>query len=187
MSDFNLAVDYVLSWEKGLEVDPNDEGGITNLGISMRFLRSLTTEKIRAYGFTSTPETINRADIEQLTPAQAKSIYKGEFWDHARFSAINSQKVCNFLFDMAVNMGISTAIKCAQRACWALMRQRSPLADDGVLGDKTIEAINRCGGMLYPSPLRAERAGEYRLIVERNPSQRKFLEGWLNRSYNEEI
>lgn len=182
MSEFALAVEYVLAREGGLQDDANDKGGITNMGISLRFLKSLSADSLRQYGFVANPETINRVDIEQLTPAQAKSLYKGEFWDHVPFQSINNQANCNFLFDMAVNMGIAPAIKCAQRACWAVMKQKEIIKDDGVMGNLTISMINQCCFYLLPA-MRSERAAHYRLILEQSPSQKEFFDGWLNRAY----
>lgn len=180
MGEFNSAVVYVLQNEGGLQEDPKDSGGITNYGISLRFLRSIKDSK--KYGINA--ETINSETIKELTLDQAKSIYKQEFWDHAPFERINNQNNCNFIFDMAVNMGISPAIKCAQRSCWAVLKQRNILVDDGILGNQTIELMNRCSIYLLAA-MRSERAGDYRLIAEKNPNDKEYLNGWLNRSYGE--
>jgi len=180
MNKFDSAVQYVLCREGSLSTDPNDHGGITKYGISLRFLKSLSTEDLRKYGVYS-PEIVDQ-DIVDLTMEQAKEIYLGEFWNHAPFDKINVQAVCNFVFDMAVHMGISPAIKCAQRACWAVMRKRGIIEDDGILGNDTISMINSCGTYLLPA-IRSERAGYHKLICEHNPDQKVFLDGWLNRSY----
>lgn len=178
---FDLAIDKVLKHEGSLVDNPNDPGGITNLGISLRFLKGVNPLSLKKYGFN--PETINKDTIKQLTLDQAKTLYLHEFWEHAPFSRINRQDLATYLFDMAVNMGIAPAIKCIQRACWAVLHDRS-IVDDGVMGDKTIDAINQCGFYLLPV-LRAERSSYYRCIVTRNPSQQEFLNGWLNRTYEE--
>ena len=178
MVSFDLAVDYVFGNEGVLEESASDPGGITKYGISLRFL--LNVADLRKYGFS--PGTINGDTIRELTIAQAKALYKGEFWDHAPFQTINNQQNANFIFDMAVNMGISPAIKCAQRACCAVMKRRAALVDDGVLGNGTIEMINHCGPYLLPA-MRSERAGEYRMIAVINPGEKDELEGWLTRSY----
>lgn len=178
MSEFDAAVDYVLLQEGELEESPNDPGGITKYGISLRFLKALTDPK--RYGFTA--ETINSDTIKELTIDKAKELYKGEFWEHAPFDKINNQTNCNYIFDMGVNMGIAPAIKCAQRACWAVMRKRNIIVDDGILGNETLSLINQCGGLLLYT-MRSERAGEYRLIADRNPPEKEYLDDWLNRSY----
>src|ERR1700733_3263186 len=50
MTDFECALNYVLDREGGLVENADDPGGITNFGISYRFLKSLATEKLALYG-----------------------------------------------------------------------------------------------------------------------------------------
>lgn len=174
---FYFAVEYVLSKEGGLVDNPHDPGGITNFGISLRFLKSMPIERLKTYGiFSAEPH-----DIIKMTKEQAKSIYKGEFWEHSKFDNIDDQDCCDFIFDMAVNMGISPAIKCAQRACWASARKKDTIKDDGILGEETLNLINYYGLHLI-SAMRSERAGYYRLIAE-DKNLKEFLNGWLNRAY----
>jgi lysozyme family protein len=178
---FDVAVMYVLRNEGGMASLKNDRGSITNFGISHAFLKTLTQEKLRSYGIFGDP--LSEDTIKQLTIEQAKAIYKGEFWDHALFSAINNSDIGCYLFDMAVNMGISPAVKCIQRAVWAVLKQWQELPDDGVLGDKTISLINRCGFMMKAA-LRAERGAYYRACVVARPEDKEFLNGWFDRAYN---
>jgi lysozyme family protein len=182
MADFSESVDYVLEHEGGISENPNDPGGITKYGISFRFLKSLPLEKLRSYG-VYVSETIAEDDIRELTLDQAKAIYKGEFWDHAPFEQLTNQKVANYIFDTAVNMGIAPAVKCAQRACWSIINEYGRIVDDGILGESTLKYINGAFPSCILYAMRSERAGYYRLLVECNPSQREFLDGWLKRSY----
>lgn len=176
MSNFDMAVMIVLKHEGGLSHDENDAGGVTNMGISLRFLKSCDLK----YDFDQNGIVDNR-EIENLTIDQAKLIYLQEFWLKAPFEKINNQNVTNYIFDAAVNMGIEPAVAIAQRAVWALTISRN-LADDGILGSKTIEELNHGGIMLLP-PLRAERAAYYKDIVNKFPVRIKELNGWLNRAY----
>lgn len=180
MSDFEGAVNYVLRNEGGFNKTADDAGGTTNYGISLRFLREIPPERLKKYAIY---EDVSDTTIETLTMEQAKLIYQGEFWYHAPFDKIVNQAHCNYIFDMAVNMGIGHAIKCVQRACWAVMKRWDLLPDDGVMGAKTLSAIQQSGFLIMPA-LRAERAAYYRAIIEQTPSQKKFLSGWLNRTYN---
>lgn len=184
--EFDVAVNYILKNEGGLNesVKDRDPGGITNFGISLRFLRSIPTENLRRYGIYF-GETIEEDDVRHLTVDQAKALYKGEFWDHAPFDKLANQNLVNYLFDMAVNMGISPAIKCLQRSCWAIKKDRTVIHDDGILGPLSLSTIHECGFYILPV-LRAERASYYKLIAEQHPNQFEFLDGWLNRTYNED-
>jgi len=180
MSDFEIAMDYVAQNEEGLVKNSNDPGGITNIGISLRFMLSLDVEQQKVYGFF--PE-LGEQFIETLTYEKAKAIYCNEFWKQAPFADITNQIHCNYIFDMAINCGIAPAIKCAQRACWAIQKKWELLIADGILGQQTIEAIKMCG-MFFLPVMRAERGNYYRQIVANDPSKKEFLNGWLNRTYN---
>jgi lysozyme family protein len=182
MSDFESAVSFVLRNEGGFDDNPNDRGGATKYGISLRFLKSIPIEKLKKYG-VFVDSTINSRDIQQLTLDQAKAIYRAEFWDNRNFEQLTSQDVCNYIFDMAINMGISPAIKCAQRACWALFRKKDIIVDDGILGPQTIKLINDSGIFILPV-MRSERAADYKIITIKNPPSNQFINGWLNRAYN---
>lgn len=182
---FDAAFNYVIANETRKDnVDevsnnPNDAGGITKYGVSLRFLKSFSDEKLRSYGIFV--EEVTDQDIINLTIDQAKAIYKGEFWDHLPFEKINVDAIRNYIFDMAVNMGLAPSVKCTQRACWALGHYGA-LTDDGIMGHNTIYAISNAGTYLI-YPLRSERANHYRMLVERNPAQIVFFDGWLNRTY----
>lgn len=181
MADFEPAVEYVLNNEGGFIDNQNDWGGITNFGISLRFLKNIPFDLRKKY-FIFDPE-ITGDTIKNLTHDQAKAIYKGEFWDHAPFESIMRQVHANYIFDMAVNMGISPAIKCVQRACWSVLKRWELLPDDGILGQQTLSMINQSGIFLLP-PIRAERGNYYLRLVEKQPENKEFLNGWYNRTYN---
>ena len=179
MGTFDEALAYVLKWEGGLSENPNDPGGITNHGISLRFLKSLSEENLLKYDIN--PE-IDENTVKQLSDIQTRNIYCHEFWNSAPFSLISNQEQCDYIFDMVVNMGLAPAIKCVQRAAWAVLKRHDILKEDGKLGNDTIAAIHQCGFMLM-APLRAERANHYRTLVLINPVLEKFFNGWLNRTY----
>ncbi len=134
----------------------------------------------RKYGIF---EPIDDKTIRDLTKEQAVFIYRCEFWEHARFAEITDQLVCNYIFDMAVNMGFVQAFKIVQRSIWALSFSRKYIVDDGILGDRTLERLNIILPDLVMPVLVANRAAFYRLLVEKRPKDRSNLDGWLNRCY----
>jgi lysozyme family protein len=180
VATFEDAVEYVLEREQGFVNSPSDSGGATNFGISLRFLRSLSEESQRKYGIF---EPINEQTIKDLSLEQARCIYKSEFWDHSRFADVRCQLVCNYLFDMAVNCGIAQSIKILQRSLWALSYSRKFMADDGILGDHTLDRLNIIIPDMILPVLVASRAAYYRLLAEKRPKDKENLDGWLNRAY----
>ncbi len=171
MSAFSFAVDFVLKNEGGLVEDAHDEGGITNFGISFRFYKTIYPDAIAD-------------DIKNLSREQAVEIYKTHFWDHSRFAEINSQIIADLCFDMHVNMGLAAATKILQRSLCCVAGNANWILDDGIFGNQTLTSTNNLQSIdLLVIALRSERAGYYRDIVLQNPSQKVFLEGWLNRAY----
>lgn len=183
MSNFDDAVDFVLKNEGGFVDSPSDSGGATNYGISLRFLKSLSGEKLRKYGIFKNNDELDIGEIKDLTLSQAKLIYRDEFWEGNHFDQIDCEFVCAYIFDMFVNHGSSMATKLVQRASWAATGQRGYLHDDGLMGEKTIGAINSCSSELWPCII-ATRAEYYRLLVALYPKNEVFLDGWLNRCYS---
>lgn len=171
---FDEAVKFVLANEGGLCEHPNDRGGITKYGISAAFLRSFGDR------YDRNRNGIVDDDIRALTQADAVEIYREHFWLEA-YERIQTTYIRNYIFDMAVSMSPAIAHKLLQRATWACAARKDYVIDDGILGAKTIAAVNRCI-FLLPA-LMAERAGYYRARASERQSQMVFLDGWLNRTY----
>ena len=177
---FSPALEIVLKNEGGLqEASPADPGGITNYGISLRFLKGVINPS--KYGIHDNP--IDADTIRHLNSTQVAAVYQGEFWGAAPFESIQDQDVANYLFDASVNLGIAPAVKCCQRAIWAVWNHYSVLPDDGILGHNTLMWIERCKPNILISAMRSERAGEYRLIAAQKPAEDSNLPGWLKRAY----
>lgn len=132
--------------------DPDDTGGETKFGVAKN----------------ANPTV----DIAKLTYAQAKVIYRRNYWDKCRCGEL-PERLATHLFDAAVNHGTTTAIKLLQRAV--------NVPDDGLIGPKTIAAIQALPEKQVVYFLIQHRRNFYLRIVERNPSQMKFLKGWMNR------
>jgi|SRR5271157_1584796 len=109
-------------------------------------------------------------DIRNLTRAQAMEIYLRDFW---KFDGILDQPVATKVFDATVNMG-HIAIKILQRILG--------VSDDGVYGPTTEKAVNVMNPGVLLGRFRTALVDHYEAIVAANPSQAKFLDGWLRRA-----
>jgi lysozyme family protein len=58
------------------------------------------------------------------------------------------------------------------------------VTEDGIIGQITLAAINKADSTDLLAALKSEAAGYYRLIANINPSQQRFIDGWLNRAYS---
>lgn len=180
MAIFESCVDYVLKHEGGLTKDVADPGGITNFGISLRFLREVDALLLKRIGVF---EEVSSQTIIDLTKDQAEKIYYSEFWLKAPFEKIINNILAKYIFDMSVNFGIAEAVKITQRACCAAQKMKDYVKDDGMFCAKTLQAINQASFMLIPA-LIAQRTGFYRQLVAVNPKSEVFLDGWLERAFD---
>ncbi|MBP3340712.1 MAG: hypothetical protein J6L47_03545 [Alphaproteobacteria bacterium] len=83
------------------------------------------------------PATEMPTDVKNLTAAQAKTIYKTEYWDNTRIPEIKNDRIRDAVFDMNVMGG---AGKVVQRALNKF--NNTGLVIDGIIGSKTIAALN---------------------------------------------
>lgn len=164
----------MLAHEGGWSDDPSDPGGETNFGWSMR--------AIEREGFS--PQDLGLFDLRPgclrgLTAETARQLYRRCFWDRYRYGEIERQDVATKVFDCSVNMGPSQAHRLAQLAasvCGAV------LDADGLLGDRSIQALNRVDPQLWLRAMRSQMEARYHEIVRRTPDRARFLKGWLRRA-----
>lgn len=165
MSNFQPAIALVLKHEGSTYTEA--DGLPTKFGLNKRLLQD--------YGLLWDAQA-----IASMTQAQAEAIYRGALWDKYQFGRITNQLVCNYLFDMAVNMGMFEAVKLAQRGIWAATGS-THLPDDGILGIVTVGDINNASQCYLPI-LRALRIAFYMGLVEHDATKRQWLHGWLERA-----
>ena len=102
-----------------------------------------------------------------------EDFFKVTFWNPMAGDMINSQPIADKLYDACVNMGVETAIKLMQEAVGA--------ESDGVMGPKTLAAINLPPESDVLEGFKNRRIIHYKSIVALNPKDEKYLEEWLSR------
>ncbi len=164
MADFLAAQPYILKNEGGYVNDPSDTGGQTYCGISQNnFPNWQGWGVIEGYKPIHYNEIIPDDNLKSLV----NQFYKANFWDKMLGDAIDSQAIATYLYDFKVNAG-NNAIKCVQRIL--------SIADDGILGNGTINALNAYSGDLLKL-LHDARCEYYTKL-----GNARFLQGWLNRA-----
>lgn len=166
MSDFNKAIAFTLKWEGGYVWDADDRGGETYQGITR-----VNHPNWEGWAAIDRLEPRTGTIYESLTPL-VHQFYRTKYW--GRIEEICNDAVAAFVFDYKVNSG-NRAIKALQRIVGA--------DDDGILGADTINKTNNYNGNLIAALLQSRRQFYYD-IVHNNPSQKRFLNGWLNRIDN---
>ena len=81
--------------------------------------------------------------------------------------------------DIAYNSGARGSTKILQRAINDL---GGNIAEDGAIGSKTIAAANSLSAPDLYRKVREHRWMFYEAIMQNNPSQEKFRNGWRNRT-----
>lgn len=160
MADFNRFADKLLALEGGFVNNPNDKGGPTNKGIALRTFRN-------RFGSDKTVD-----DLKAMTDDQWSEIIKSEYWNMCKGDDIASQSVAEIICDWCVNSGPSQI-----RKIQFLLGVKS----DGVVGPKTLSAINSQDPETFFNRIKAARERFYHDIIAKSPSQRVFLKGWINR------
>lgn len=152
----------ILEIEGGYDNDPNDAGGETKYGISKR--------------------SYPNEDIKNLTPERAIEIYTRDFWNPNNLSGIQDQTTANIIFRFIVNAGKQTGVELLQTSLNTFVPIIPSIKVDGVLGAKTLQAINNIRTIRLQDTLRVNICRYYLRLVKRKPSQKKYFQGWIDRA-----
>lgn len=187
MSSFDISCEVILKHEGGLVDHPADPGGITNFGISLRFMQK-TFPLLQKFGVALSFPIPNTPDmIRNLSRDQAREIYRTCWWDFFRYDKITDQLVATKLFDMAVNMGPpSTTLAATGQA--NILFQRALAAcgehvfDSGTLVPSDYDSANRVDASDLLHAMCDQQARFYTDLAAAKPNLAVFLPGWLKRS-----
>lgn len=161
MSNFAKIIVCVFVLEGYISDHKADIGGFTKYGIAQK----------------AHPEV----DVRNLTLEDAKRIYYKKYWLPNRCDQLPF-KIALFVMDMAVNSGNSAAGKALQR-CVNLVQADAakPLVVDGIIGERTLMEAKSVNPDILAAAFLMYRISFYFNLVHRNPSQKVFLKGWMNR------
>lgn len=164
MANSSKLVPFILQWEGGFVNDPLDVGGATNKGITI----GTFTEYKRRKGLKA--PTIQ--DLKNISDEDWHEVFKGLYWDRWKADEIKNQSVANILVDWVWASG-SHGIKRPQRLLG--------VTADGVVGSKTIAALNAKDPAELFKMIKADRIKFIDEICEKRPANNRFKKGWLNR------
>ena len=165
MAEIKNLAPWILKWEGGFVNDPLDKGGATNKGVTIAVWK--------AQGYDKDGDgDIDVADLKLITAEDATMIMKKNYWDRWKADQIKNQAIANTLVDWVWGSG-AWGIKIPQRILG--------VKDDGIVGIKTLEALNKQNPKEFLEKLYLARFNFLDGIVASNPSQKRFIKGWKNR------
>lgn len=161
--------------EGGYSNNPDDSGGETNWGVTIR--------RARKFGYTGPmidmPRSIAEAMYEQ------ENWYEPGFYDVSVFSPLIARE----LFDTGINCGVSRACEFFQIALNALNRQGKDYADiaeDADIGPATLQALKAYlrlrgvrGERVMLKALNALQGARYIELSRARQKDENFVFGWL--------
>ena len=160
MADFKIYAPKLLQFEGGFVNHPDDKGGVTNLGITLQTYRD----------YCGQDKTIK--DLQNLSYGTWQKIMKDLYWDKCRADEIESQSLAEILVDWCVNSGMVGLRK---------VQEIVGCKPDGICGPITLSLINTSDARSLFERIWNARKQFYTNIVKRNPSQKVFMNGWMNR------
>lgn len=158
---FESALAFTLRWEGGYVDDPDDHGGATNEGVTQS-----------TYNAYRTAQGLAPQSVRLLTADERDDIYETRYWDAAGCPDL-PEPIATALFDTAVNLGVTRAVK--------LLQGVVGVRADGVFGPLTLGATQKQPLAVTAQQLLAARWNFYRAVSWSDPTQQKFLKGWGQR------
>lgn len=153
---------YLRSKKKGFANDPDDNGGATMVGITIGTYRTYCRYK----GWKS--PSVN--DLKAMPYKVWRDIVYTLYWSKWKAENIADQNVANIVVDWVWGSGASTIKK---------MQTLLGVTADGIVGPKTLAALNNTPGI--KDKVYQARKAYFEAIVKKNPTQKKWLRGWMNR------
>lgn len=164
MAQIEKLAPKIAKWEGGYVNDPLDKGGATNMGITIGTWKQVGYDK-------NGDGDIDASDIKMLDKKDFSRVLR-QYWNRWKADSISNQSIADILVDWVWGSG-KWGIIIPQRILGVIA--------DGIVGPKTIQALNNADQKELFSKIFEARVKFLNDIVRNNPSQKRFIKGWLNR------
>lgn len=170
-SRFEQCLKVTLKHEGGWADDPNDPGGATMRGITLK-----TYQEWFMKNRWSGPSNVlpNAANLRKIPDSHLRTIYREGYWDVIQADKM-SPGVDLVMFDFAVNSGPVRAVIELQRYLDTVLPYQ--VADDGVVGPRTLAALD----MAVPRRAVFGVCGRRLLFCKKLKNWPHHGAGWTNR------
>lgn len=184
MAQFEQLIPHLIKWEAGVKQktgegnealfirakgsgwsdDPNDGGGKTMIGV--------TLDTYKGYCRSKGYPTPTAERLRNITYKQWLEIAKSLYWDKWRADEIRSQSVAEMVVDWTWHSG-SYGIRIPQYALGVTV--------DGIVGSKTIAAVNGRDPYQLFETLKRERLAYIERLCQQRTRNKVYRQGWINR------
>ena len=164
LNNFDEALRFTLYWEGGYVNHPSDPGGPTNQGITQR-----------TYDSYRSSLNLVKNDVRNITHKEVREIYFSRYWKASKADRMTAPLAIAH-FDTCVNFNVRDGVKFLQEALGFTGRDV-----DGIFGPITAGALKSNNNKATAMKLVEGRIAYRHKRVAKNPSQKVFLSGWLNR------
>ena len=165
MANIEKLAPIIFRWEGGYVNDKDDHGGATNMGVTISTWKKVGYDK-------DGDGDIDKDDVKLITKDDVLKVLR-IYWDRWKADEIKSQSIANILVDWVWGSGK-----------WGIVHPQRLLGvvADGIVGKKTLAAVNGYENQkeLF-NKIKARREKHFRDICANDPTQKKYLKGWLNR------
>jgi lysozyme family protein len=173
--DTRKLLDATFKFEGGFVDDPDDAGGATKYGISLRYAASKGLD-VDHDGDT------DKEDIKQLTIEMAEELYLADFLREPKIDQLPNS-IIPVVFDAAVMSGPTRAIRYVQEVI--NLAGFGPIECDGKIGPTTIRKsfiTEKEMGPFFVNAIVDQRIAHYQAIAKAKSSQVKYINGWERRA-----
>lgn len=179
MSTVQQIISDILQKEGGFVNHPDDRGGPTNFGITLKTYRK--------YKSNATIE-----DLKAMLRIEAYTIYEVEYYRNTKIDKLTpiSSLISAEVLDTAVNMGPVVAVRFLQQCLNAFNNKQEFYKDllvDGIIGQATINAMNvykqrrgTLGEIVLLKALNCLQGARYIELSQNREANESFVFGWIN-------
>lgn len=156
---------FIRAKKRGWADDPLDNGGATMIGVTIGTYRTYCKYKGK--------RVPTKEDLKNIPYKEWRDIVHTMYWSKWKADLIENQHVANMIVDWVWASGQGIGIKRVQKLLG--------VTADGIVGPKTLAAVNSQDPKELFTKVYNARAAHFNAIVKNNPSQKKWLKGWMNR------
>jgi lysozyme family protein len=167
---FDTLAKHILKWEGLLFVSPSEPGGMAYKGITYATYNALCKQLLG--------RDPSEAHFKSLSNNEAKVFIK-HYWDSVGANKVESSSIAAWITEMAWGSGVVRSVKTVQQTLNYSFGKS--LAVDGVMGTKTLAAINSTDESKLFDALGVARIKFLKDLAVAKPDKAQYLDGWLRR------